>query len=123
MVKKKCGKHILPFFIRIFTLADYWGWEKIDTNFNADNKGCSLLLVNTPRGAEIWENVKHQLFYIKSDASNCMQPNLLHPSVLSVYSDNFLELYRAKGFIGIGKKYGDLGLTNFLRNIKRRFIQ
>lgn len=74
-------------------------------------------------GAEIWENVKHQLFYIKSDASNCMQPNLLHPSVLSVYSDNFLELYRAKGFIGIGKKYGDLGLTNFLRNIKRRFIQ
>lgn len=125
MLRPSCGKCFYTNFHRPsdFTLADYWGWEKIDTNFNADNKGCSLLLVNTPRGAEIWENVKHQLFYIKSDASNCMQPNLLHPSVLSVYSDNFLELYRAKGFIGIGKKYGDLGLTNFLRNIKRRFIQ
>lgn len=67
MLRPSCGKCFYTNFHRPsdFTLADYWGWEKIDTNFNADNKGCSLLLVNTPRGAEIWEMLNINFLYKK----------------------------------------------------------
>lgn len=43
------------------TIADFWGWEKTDPEFNKDNKGVSLVLVNTEkvanflkRRARIW---------------------------------------------------------------------
>ena len=29
------------------TIADFWGWEKTNPGFNLDNKGVSLLLINT----------------------------------------------------------------------------
>ena len=49
-----------------FTIADYWGWERISNKFNLDNKGCSLLLINTPKGQNIFEKIKHELYYIPS---------------------------------------------------------
>lgn len=33
------------------TIADFWGWEKTDPEFNKDNKGVSLVLVNTEKVA------------------------------------------------------------------------
>lgn len=32
------------------TIGDFWGWERVDPHFNADNKGVSLVLVNTRKG-------------------------------------------------------------------------
>lgn len=45
MIRPSCGNCHYTNFIRPsdFTLADYWGWEKISKEFNSDNKGCSLL--------------------------------------------------------------------------------
>ena len=40
------------------TIADFWGWEKTDPNFNQDDKGVSLILVNTHKGREIFEAVR-----------------------------------------------------------------
>ena len=64
------------------TLADFWGWEKTDPNINQDDKGCNLVLVNTPKGREIFEAVKDKLNTIPAELDNCLQPNLQHPSVI-----------------------------------------
>lgn len=40
------------------TIADFWGYEKTDANFNSDDKGCSLVLLNTDKGHRLFEIVK-----------------------------------------------------------------
>ena len=39
-----------------FTLGDFWGIEKIKLDFNIEN-GCSLLLVNSPKGKELLKKI------------------------------------------------------------------
>lgn len=34
------------------TIADYWGWQKTDPNINKDDKGVSLVFVNTEKDAD-----------------------------------------------------------------------
>ena len=44
------------------TIADFWGWEKTNPTFNADDKGLSLVLCNTPKGELLFDAVKDRLF-------------------------------------------------------------
>ena len=46
------------------TLADFWGWERTGANINSDNKGLSLVLVNTPKGKEIFESTINKFHVI-----------------------------------------------------------
>lgn len=36
------------------TLADFWGWEKTNPNINIDDKGISLMLINSAKGFNIY---------------------------------------------------------------------
>lgn len=107
------------------TIADFWGWEKVDKLINSDNKGVSLLLVNTKKGKLLIDNIIDKVFIIKTDINNCLQPNLQHPSIISSQRDAFEIDYITKGFVYCGKKYGNLGLKNeifeFLKKVKRKF--
>ena len=42
------------------SIADFWGWTKISDKFN-DNKGVSLILVNSDKGIELIDSVSKQL--------------------------------------------------------------
>lgn len=44
------------------TLADFWGIEKIDKKL-ADNRGTSLLLINSEKGKKIFELIKKRVIY------------------------------------------------------------
>lgn len=89
------------------TLADFWGWEKTDPNINKDDKGVSLVLVNTPKGREIFEAVKDKLNTIPAELANCLQPNLQHPTILHDYTEKFRLDYINKGFDFVIWRYGD----------------
>ena len=91
------------------TLADLWGWEKVVPDFNLDDKGVSLVLLNTPKGQEIFNKVQKDLFCRLIDIQQCMQPNLLHPSAPNPERMRFEKLYEMKGFKGIGSRYGNWG--------------
>lgn len=91
------------------TIADFWGWEKTAPLFNQDNKGCSLVLINTPKGREIFETVKDKLNTIPAELENCLQPNLQRPSVIHPKRMAFEMLYAKKGFLAAMKRYGDYG--------------
>lgn len=107
MLRPSCGKCHFTNFQRPsdFTIADYWGWEKLNIDFNKDNKGCSLLFVNTEKGCSIFEKIKKNLSYIQTRQSMCIQPNLKHPSEFGTDADCFPLEYKTKGFNYIRNKH------------------
>lgn len=111
MLRPSCSKCHYTNFNRPsdLTLADYWGWQKLSPSFNADNKGCSLLLINTPKGAELFSKKKDIINYLTTTQALCIQPNLQNPSRFDSKWLDFEKLYSKKGFLTIVKKYGNLG--------------
>ena len=80
------------------TIADFWGWQKTDANINKDDKGVSLVLVNTEKGRKLWEAVKHDLDVIPAKLDDCLQHNLQHPSIIHRERMKFERDYINKGF-------------------------
>lgn len=104
------------------TIADFWGWEKTDKNFNSDDKGCSLVFLNTEKGLFVWEEIKNQINYISAKLKNCLQPNLISPTDLDPKSQSFYRDYEEKGFLYIAKHYGDFGWKIRLKTLIRRLL-
>lgn len=106
------------------TIGDFWGWQKVDSKFNADDKGVSLVLLNTEKGKKLFELIKPEINFIKTDTEHCMQPNLQHPSVIHPKRDEFEKDYIKYGFVYVAKKYGNLGwkyrVLDSLKKVKNR---
>lgn len=100
------------------TIADFWGWEKTSPTFNQDDKGCSLVLVNTQKGRELFEAVKDRLNTIPAELENCLQPNLQHPSTVHPKRMKFEEEYIKHGFKYVMYKYGDVGWRYKVKKFK-----
>ena len=109
------------------TLADYWGWKRTDVNINKDDKGVSLILLNTEKGREIFNVIKDDMIVIPAMLENCLQPNLQHPSVLHKKWRKFESDYERKGFEYVMKKYVEDNwkkkLRKFCGQIKRKLKQ
>lgn len=125
MFRHSCGKCHFTNIHRPsdITLADFWGWEKTDPRINEDDKGISLVLLNTPKGKEIFEAIKDRLDTIPVDIANAMQTHLKRPSDVHPDRMNFEEDYIKHGFKYVMCKYGDMGwkwqLRYKLRDIKK----
>lgn len=129
MFRHSCKKCYFTNFQRPsdITIADFWGWERVDKNINSDDKGVSLLLVNTEKGRNLFNEIKDKISSIKTDTSHCLQHNLQYPSVVSSYRMDFEKDYISKGFVFCAKKYGNIGLLyqikEFLRKVKHRLFR
>lgn len=125
MFRKSCGNCHFTNTKRPsdITIADFWGWEKTNPNFNADNKGCSLVLLNTEKGRKLFEAVHDRLNTMPAKLEDCLQPNMMHPSEIHPRREKFEEEYAKKGFKYVYFKYGEEGwrykLCILLRRIKR----
>lgn len=110
-LRKSCGKCPFANLKRPsdITIADFWGWEKINSKFNSDNKGCSLVLLNTSKGKELFERIESQLNTISVDINSCLQPNMQHPTELSTERYRLERDYVRYGFSYIYYKYGEDG--------------
>jgi len=88
------------------TIADFWGWQKaVGEEFGADDKGVSLVMVNTEKGKRWFDAVKKDINYLESNTKDCIQPNLQHPTIFHPKRDVFEHDYREKGFGYIMNKY------------------
>lgn len=56
------------------TLADYWGITKVHPEFN-DDKGSSLVIVNSNKGRELFNNIKDDIKYIETDLNEALKYN------------------------------------------------
>lgn len=105
------------------TIADFWGWEKTDPNFNKDDKGCNLILVNTEKGRQLFDKVKDRMNIIPADLENCLQTHLRVPSDIHPQRDSFEADYKKYGFSYCLKKYGDVGLKHRIFAKVKRIIE
>lgn len=105
-----------------FTIADFWGIERIHTEFD-DNKGCSLMILNSKKSKNIFERIKNDINYIESSIEECIQPNLKHPTDCPNERDMFWEDYHDKGFEYVVKKYCQYDIDNdYIYSFKNRTV-
>lgn len=88
------------------TLADFWYWQKTDPNINLDDKGLSLILINTEKGKKLFEAAKADLNVIPARLEDCMQGNMKRPSPIHPKRMKFEEDYKNMGFEYVLNKYG-----------------
>lgn len=116
------------------TIGDCWGIEKSDAaKLGVDNKGCSLILINTPKGENLFKSIQSLMLYKKVDINDVLQPQLHEPSKISPLRKEFEEDYIRYGFKYIKRVYGPprrIYIKNcikkyipksFIKNIKQLF--
>lgn len=91
------------------TLGDFWGWEKTDPQINLDNKGVSLVLINTEKGQVLFGNAKKDLVYFSAHLADCLQTHLRKPCTIDKRQKEFERDYIKHGFEHAMKKFGILG--------------
>lgn len=105
------------------TLGDFWGIDKIAADFN-DNKGVSLVFVNTEKGRTIFESVKDKLEYINCTGKQFGHKNLREPHKVPIGRGKFWIDYQKYGFGYIAKKYGGNNLKDLLKKrLKSLFMK
>lgn len=94
------------------TMGDCQGVEKALPGFADDNRGCSLVLLNTPRGQALFSLVEGDCENKSVDLQQVLQPNLRTPSVPSPDALRFEKDFLRKGFPYVQARYGDEALMN-----------
>lgn len=97
------------------TLGDFWGIEKNFKQFD-DDKGVSLVMVNTEIGEKIWKLIQNNAEYFEISQEQCIQPNLEMPSQEGPGRKRFWHWYRKYGFKRTGQSKGYLPM-NFVEKL------
>lgn len=120
IVRPSCNKCFFADFNRVsdITIADFWGIEKSLPQFD-DDKGISLVLINSKKGEDLFEKIKSNIVYMESNKSDCLQPQLKGPANESVSRNKFWKEYRKKGFLYVIKNYTPYGDRFLSVRVKR----
>ncbi len=86
------------------TIGDFWGIDKENKEFN-DERGVSIILVNTEKGTELLEHILDMTNWITVHNENYLQPRLQFPSLKPNDREAFWKDYKENGFEYIMKKY------------------
>lgn len=86
------------------TLADFWGIDSLDSSFN-DNKGVSLILINSDLGKNLFDKISDKLICEEFDSSKVNQTSLEHPHYYKAKKEEFWKDYNQNGIEFVMKKY------------------
>lgn len=107
------------------TLADFWGFEKTCQEINPDNKGCSLVIVNSEKGMNLFNSVKGTLNSKQVLIEDALQPNLVTVHSINPNADKFFKDYESKGFDYVVHKYGNTSfkyrMNKFICRVVKKF--
>lgn len=85
------------------TIGDYWG---INENYNMDDKkGTSLVLINSEKGNDIFNNIKEEYDYVETSQNEALIKNHSAPITLSPTRYKFYSEYDEKNQAEVLKKY------------------
>lgn len=99
-----------------FTIADYWGIERCMPEFD-DNKGISLMILNSDRAIKMFDTVKSQLDYRESNLEDAFYDNHKKPAKHNIHRDEFWDDYHQFGYRYVVSKYAGY---NTVGKIKRQ---
>lgn len=99
------------------SIGDAWGVQKHNPEF-FDSRGVSFLLINSPKGKELFELLKKNVSYQKVDVNLYAQKNLSEPSYPHRNIEEFWHDFDKRNFEYVIKKYGK---NNIFLNYKYVF--
>ena len=100
------------------TIADYWGIENSHEDM-VDDLGISLLLINSKAGKKLFESIMNKHTICKSNAAECIQPNLQRPTSANEYREQFWQEYKKNGFKYVAHKYGE---DSFILKFRKKIV-
>lgn len=102
-----------------FTLGDFWGLKKQHKDF-VDKTGCSLFLINTKKGEELFKKIEDNFILKDADVvkASYPNPNLRFPTPRPDNRDYFWSLYRKYDFDTVMKIYNR---KLFASRVKKNF--
>lgn len=103
------------------TLADFWGIEKKYPELS-DDKGVSLVMVNSVKGAELFSRAQSGLTFAEVDVDFALSNNTAAETAAEKPRDRekFFKIFRHSGFIkAYDKLYGDPD-NKFFNRIKNK---
>lgn len=88
------------------TLADFWGIENIAPEMD-DDKGTSLVIINSEKGRQIFEQIKDKIIYKEVDFEKAIQynPSMIKSVKLDPNREKFFENLDQMPFDELVKKY------------------
>ena len=93
------------------TVGDFWSVQKNKPTFYNAN-GVSSILCNTEKGHSLFLSVKESFDSIPISLDDCIQPNMVSPTVKNALSDTFWKEYEKKGFKYVRRKYASKTLVD-----------
>lgn len=131
-VRRSCAKCPYTNLQRVsdITLADFWGWQNSVPEMNKDDRGISLVLLNTEKGKELFQTVSGRLDHKEVPLDKIIQPQLVSPVPKDKRRDEFEDYYINHGFVATMHKYGDISFCyrfrmriKYLSSIPTRVVQ
>lgn len=86
------------------SIADYWGIENFMPDFD-DNKGISMLILNTVKAQRIYEEVKTNFIARESNLEDAFYDNHKKPAKMNANRERFWADYQAHGYLYVAQKY------------------
>lgn len=117
-IKKPCFKCPYANLNRVsdITMADFHELSSSLKEFN-DGNGVSLMIINTDKGKDIFNNVKDEYNVAIKTQEECMQPALSAPTVAPKKYEEFVNDYEKLDFNDIVKKYTKNGMKVEVKKI------
>ena len=101
-----------------FTIADFWGIQNVMPEMD-DDKGTSLVFVNSEKGREIFEQLKKQIVCKKTDLDTAIQynPSMIKSVAMPPKRDHFMRAIKTQDFSCTVQKYCK---KSFIRRVLRK---
>lgn len=104
------------------SIADFWGIDSAIPGFN-DDKGVSLVLINTNKGQEWLDNCCTSILLEKVNIEKCLQAPLVCGFDAPKNRSSFWSDYSTMTFSSILKKYENYGISYNLRSYLYRTLK
>lgn len=125
MLRPSCGKCHFCNTTRPadITLADLWDRGHNFPDVNKDDKGESLLLINTEKGRVLFEAINDKLDCFQTTIDKVMQAHLREPSKFHPKAKQFAEYYEKYGFERALKRFGFIGWRFQIKQLKIKTVR
>ena len=94
------------------TMADCWGIDRTLPDFH-DDQGVSLVLVNSKKGQDIFDNLEKDLEIREISMEKCMQTPLKAPFPRPSFRDSLWEELMTDDFDTVVRRYGRDPMAKF----------
>lgn len=104
------------------TIADCWGIGRNKPEFN-DNKGVSLVLVNTIKGKKLFNRVTDDILFFECDIKDYMQQSFVKPyKVNESNRKRFWNYIHNKPFCDVVNTYGNSSIEEKTKRILHKIL-